>query len=102
MQTMLRISAHRLDIEIGRYAKLDTADRLCSKCSLDVLGDEIHFLIECPTLNATREALISLVHDKCRNFVGMNNFTKYFWLLNCEDERVMHELANFIHLNLDK
>ena len=44
-----------------------------------------------------RESLVSLVHDKCRNFVGMNNFTKYFWLLNCEDEKVMHELAKFIH-----
>ena len=34
--TRLRILAHRLAIEIGRCGKLDRADRLCSKCSLDI------------------------------------------------------------------
>ena len=27
--TRLRISSHRLNIEVGRYAKIDRADRLC-------------------------------------------------------------------------
>ena len=49
--TRLRISSHRLSIEIGRYARLDRTDRLCSKCTLGVLGDEIHFLLECPAFN---------------------------------------------------
>ena len=49
--TRLRISSHKLNIEIGRYARLDRADHLCSKCSLGVLGDEIHFLLEYPAFN---------------------------------------------------
>ena len=41
--TRLRISSHKLNIETGRYARIDRVDRLCTKCSHGVLGDEIHF-----------------------------------------------------------
>ena len=100
--TRLRISSHRLSIEIGRYARIDRTDRLCSKCTLGVLGDEIHFLLECPAFNVTRESLIRLVNEKCKQFMAMTRFDKYFWLVNCEDERIMRELASFVHTNLDK
>ena len=80
--TRLRISAHRLNIEIGRYARIDRADRLCSKCTLGVLGDKIHFLLECPAFNATSESLIRLVNENCKQCMAMNRFDKYFWLVN--------------------
>ena len=35
-------------------------------------------------------------------FIKMDSFTKYFWLLKCENVKILHELASFIHLNLDK
>ena len=66
------------------------------------LGDEIHFLLECPAFNVTRESLIRLVNEKCKQFMTMIRFDKYFWLVNCEDERIMRELASFVHTNLDK
>ena len=71
-------------------------------CSLGVLGDEIHFLLKCPNYSSLRESLIRLIHDECKNFITMDSFTKYFWLLNCKNKKIMHELANFIHSNLDK
>ena len=97
-----RISSHRLNIEDGRYTKKDRADRLCTKCLLGVLGIEIHILLECPNYSSSRESLIRLIHDECKTFIKMDSFTKYIWLLNCENVKIMHELANFIHLNLDK
>ena len=100
--TRFRISSHRLNIEIGRYARMDRADRLCTKCSLGVLGDEIHFLLACPTFNCDREPLINLANGKCGNFAAMDDFTKFFWLLNCEDVTIMRKLAYFVHVNLDK
>ena len=92
--TRLRISSHKLNIEIDRYARVDRADRLCSKCSLGVLGDEKHFLFECPAFNTSRESFIGLASDICKNFGGLSNPNKYFWLLNCEDEKIMKSLAN--------
>ena len=100
--TRFRISSHRLNIEIGRYARIERADRLCTKCSLGVLGDEIHFLLACPTFNCDREPLINLANGKCGNFAEMDDFTKFFRLLNCEDVTIMRKLAYFVHVNLDK
>ena len=44
--TRLRISSHRLNIELGRNARIERSDRICSKCSMDVKRDEIHFMLE--------------------------------------------------------
>ena len=59
------------------------------------------FLLECSNFSSSRESLIRLIYDECKNFIKMDSFTKYFWLLNCENVKIMHELANFINLNLD-
>ena len=71
--TRLRISSHRLSIEVGRYARIIRAVRLCSKCSLGVLGDEMHFLLECPAFNATSESLIKLANENCKQIMVMNS-----------------------------
>ena len=99
--TRLRISSHRLSIEIGRYARINRSNRTCPKCSLGVLGDETHFLLECPTYQASRVHLIKVVVNNCRNFNVMSNYDKFFWLLNCENDKIIQELANFVHMNLD-
>jgi hypothetical protein len=41
----LRISAHDLNIERGRYANIPRPERFCCKCQ--VLEDEVHFLDSC-------------------------------------------------------
>jgi len=43
----LKITNHKLHIEIGRYNKFSTRDRLCTLYSLNV-EDEINFPIRCP------------------------------------------------------
>lgn len=100
--TRLRISSHRLNIELGRYARIERSDRICSKCSMDVIGDEIHFMLECPAYKTSREPLFTAVVKSCRNFNMMNNFNKYFWLLNCENDKIIQELAKIVHMNLDQ
>jgi hypothetical protein len=39
----LRISAHKLMIEVGRYSGITWSERICNKCNSGLLGDEIHF-----------------------------------------------------------
>jgi hypothetical protein len=48
----LRISAHDLNIERGRYANIPRAERLCKVCH--VLEDEVHFLDTCTIYNDLR------------------------------------------------
>jgi len=47
--TKLRISAHRLAIETGRYSKPITPrqNRLCTLCNYDKVEDEYHMLMDC-------------------------------------------------------
>ncbi len=43
--TKLRISAHCLPIEVGRYGKITRENRICSLCNLAEVGDEKHLLL---------------------------------------------------------
>ncbi len=61
--TKLRISAHDLQIERGRYMNLTREQRLCSWCKtsmgLSVVEDENHVLYECDLYSKVRSKLIS-------------------------------------------
>jgi hypothetical protein len=43
--TKVRISDHKLKIEIGRYKKVPREQRICKACK--VLDDEKHFFLHC-------------------------------------------------------
>ena len=60
--TQLRISAHKLQSEIGRYTRPKTpwAERLCLLCNTNSVEDELHFLTECPHFTTERA-------DFCKN-----------------------------------
>ena len=49
--TKLRISAHKLEIENGRYSKKSITDRLCKKCSQNKVEDETHFIVIARVIN---------------------------------------------------
>ena len=73
--TKLRISAHDLQIERGRYINLTREQRLCSWCKtsmgLSVIEDENHVLYECDLYSKFRSKLI-------------NNLTKTQKIEGCE------------------
>ena len=43
-----RCSAHKLNIEEGRYRNIDRQDRLCTKCNMSTVENEYHFALVCP------------------------------------------------------
>ena len=45
--TQFRVSAHRLEIESGRYKKKSVSERICKYCKLNAVEDEVHFLCNC-------------------------------------------------------
>jgi hypothetical protein len=55
--TKFRISAHKLEIEHGRYFNVAMEHRICKLCKLDI-ENEIHFLLECPVLETSRHDII--------------------------------------------
>lgn len=57
----IRISAHRLQVEIGRHKrpKVPLEDRTCCICNHNSIEDEKHFIVKCPSYHHLRSALIS-------------------------------------------
>ena len=89
----LRISAHKLRIETGRYKGEDVNDRKCDTCM--VLEDEVHFLCQCSKYNAHK--LILYGNLKEFNFLVDNNPTKTFInLMTCTDMRIIKAICIYI------
>ena len=43
----MRILAHNLNIETGRFYNLDRHETVCSMCNLKAFEDEYHFILQC-------------------------------------------------------
>jgi hypothetical protein len=80
--TKLRISAHRLEIETGRYKKprLDREQRICRLCEKDI-GDELHFLCKCPPLQKQRHILFTKIASTHKEFNTYTDTQKCIFLL---------------------
>ena len=52
--TRIRCSAHKLMIEEGRYRNIDRNQRVCTKCNMNVIENEFHFVLVCPIYRQLR------------------------------------------------
>ena len=98
----LRLGAHSLEIERGRYARppIPAEERFCTYCSKkgnNHIGDEKHFLLECPLYIKEREDMVSNVSTSCPNFTSMITENRFLYLLTCEGNAALH-VARYIHV----
>ncbi len=52
--SILRLSCHSLQIEVGRYKKIPRENRICNLCTLNKVEDEKHFIF-CPLYEPLRK-----------------------------------------------
>jgi hypothetical protein len=45
------ISNHKLPIEHGRWNNIPRENRKCNSCNLEEIGDEFHYILNCPLSN---------------------------------------------------
>ena len=86
-----RVSAHRLEVETGRWTKpvkTPLNERICFICG--VLEDEFHFILECPLYSDLRQNYIQ------RYYWQRANMPKFIQLMTSESVRVIKNLAMFI------
>ena len=94
--TKLRTSSHRLEIECGRYKSIPRQERICRKCVLNEVEDEVHFLFNCPFYHPKRELLHSKISTVCPKFTNLNDGNKLIWLMNVEDIPVLLAMSSLI------
>ena len=90
--TAMRISAHRLEIERGRYASKKEGAivrekrfcTLCEKRGVKAVGDEAHAIMVCPTFESERNEIFRNIADIHPFFTGLGNFDKMVFILRCE------------------
>ena len=95
--TKLRISAHKLTVETGRYNNTPYNDRLCRFCDLNEVGDEHHFLMSCKNIK-----LLSLRSKFFEDLYKINSSFKLFsseelfmYIMAMKDESIMKLVAKF-------
>jgi hypothetical protein len=87
-----RVSAHRLNIETGRWHKPDPIPRNERKCfNCNCIEDEYHFLLECPIYSSLRKKYIKHIHWKRPNIL------KFINVMSSTDEEEVKKLALYIH-----
>ena len=73
--TRLRISAHSLHIETGRYTRpvsTPISSRICKYCSDSAIDDEAHFLLACGTFAYKRACFFSKLNAILPNFINLS------------------------------
>ena len=83
----LRLSAHSLEIERGRYSKKAKTDRICTLCKDNKIEDENHFIWHCPIYKHERELFeykLSHLYNpfKMKNDISKNKIlfqSKFLW-----------------------
>ena len=92
----LRISAHKLEIENGRYSKKPVDDRTCNKCFQNQVEDEMHFICNCSFYNSERVKFFDYIRDTVPIFACLNSFDKMVWLMACENKDFVNIFAEFV------
>ncbi len=96
--TSLRISAHKLAIEMGRYSRPPTpADqRLCLNCETSQVEDEYQYLTQCSKYADDREVMYGKNIVLCPNFENLSSEDKFLHMMTADDE-ILYTVAHFVN-----
>ena len=77
--TKIRLSNHKLNIEVGRHGKIPKNERYCPFCPT-LIEDEMHFLL-CPAYSTNRAELLDEVN--IRGMQQMDQESHFAFLMVC-------------------
>ena len=94
----MRVSAHKLPIETGRYYKISSASRECP-LGCKTLGDEVHYMTSCnhPFIKEIIDPVMSNLSNLCETFDQMDPKTITMFMLANKDRRVLPIVAKFCY-----
>ena len=95
----LRISAHRLPIEMGRYAGIPAEKRLCMICEKNQVGDEYHYVMECDDDNVLnlRKCFFEHIYAVNKKYQLLDKCSLFTYLLSMKDELLMKIFAKYVY-----
>ena len=104
--TRLRISAHALRIETGRYnlpAPLPVQERTCWFCSEEqAIEDEVHFLFSCSLYTQERQEFFDYSKQINKSFPYLTDIDKWRFMSRSNDKHLIYLLSKFISVAFEK
>ena len=98
--TQLRLSAHKLEIELGRHKKpkIERDERFCTHCRTGKVESEEHFLFECPNYKEERELFMTQLAQKNEKCNGdMDGISILKEIFSNEDETVLILFGRYLN-----
>ena len=97
--TKLRISAHILPVETGRYKNIPYCDRVCRHCDLNEVGDEQHYVTSCRnTMFATsRQDFIDDLYKINHSFIFFKLEDLFHYVMAMHDTSIMRRLSEYCY-----
>ena len=89
----LRLGAHHLEIQVGRYQTIPISERFCVSCSENVIGDEIHNLMFCGTFQIKRACFLARLRCHIPN-LDQYNAKEIVSLILCPPTAKIAKLSN--------
>ena len=85
-----------LPIETGRWEGIDLLDRKCNLCNNNQIGDEYHYLLECPFFDQDRNKYIPQYYHRYPDAL------KYKQLMTDQNIILLKNTSNFMRIIMDK
>ena len=92
----LRISAHNLHVETGRWTRIPINSRLCILCNEDHIEDEFHFLLVCPAYHHIRVTYIPTY------YYHFPTIDKFYNLMQSKNSAILNNLSKYIYISIKK
>ena len=87
-----RTCNHRLPIEIGRWQGIERQNRTCNICDKNEIGDEFHYVLQCPSLHDDRRRLLD------STYLTRVNVLKFANLFQSRNKIKLRHLCKFIKI----
>ena len=92
----MKLSSHKLKIEIGRYDNKPRDEMLCSLCNCNRIEDETQILLDCPSFSSIREVFFSKLEPKIPFLRLQSHETLLSHLINSSDYFIKIQLISII------
>jgi len=102
--TRLRVSSHKLNVELGRHSRppVPRTERICNFCDVNEIDDEIHFMIKCKFHDEARSSLLNEIINYQYISDNLSPETLFQCIMTSKNEKVLSAIAKFIYVGFQK
>ena len=93
----MRLSSHRLNIEVGRYTRTPVNLRTCNICSSSDIEDEFHLMCVCSKYSDIRNNLFEAISKFVVNFDTLSLEENFLMLLSSQQSNVNLLVVDYVN-----